>query len=226
MRGTEVMAVTEARGSRGRLAQALAGAALLAATTTLTWSAFSSVTASTASDQSAGNPTATTSFGALRIAAVSGLERRESGAASGGHAGGDPAAVGHSADEESVPGEPDGRATPAGDVPPIEVHVWENQIQVDVVVDNRLDRPVLLSPGQLRLHLGGSGGVTVAPLTADRDAGALAAETTERMSLRFLVPDEPIPLELHFTDPGLERPVRLALPARARADAETKDGQP
>lgn len=83
-------------------------------------------------------------------------------------------------------------------------------LRLDVEVHNGRSRPLLFSPGQLRLRL--EGGPTVTPYDAGTSPGGLAGRSTTRTWVSYLVPEGDRPVRVEFTEAGPADVVALALP--------------
>ena len=91
---------------------------------------------------------------------------------------------------------------------------WGDHLLVELEVQNASDDEVLFAPGQLRLRVGDGG-----PTVTNRDSGdalALAAWSSERFWISFLVPADAQRFSAEFTDPWLHAaPLQLELPRAA-----------
>jgi hypothetical protein len=86
-----------------------------------------------------------------------------------------------------------------------------DELRVDVEVHNGLAAPVLFSPGQFRLRLGGGG--TVTPFDTGSTPGPLAPGSTTRTWVSYLVPRGARDWTVEFTEAGPSRMVRVPLVA-------------
>lgn len=91
---------------------------------------------------------------------------------------------------------------------------WADVVLVEVQLHNDGPRPVLFSPGQLRLKLTSSA-TTVTPRDSDRAPGAIAPHGTESILISYLAPRNALDLELEYSDGQQDRTVPLILPALA-----------
>lgn len=93
---------------------------------------------------------------------------------------------------------------------------WGDHVVLELEVHNGLDRPVLFSPGQLRLKVGPDG-PTVTNRSPNVGKGALEPGATNRFWISYLAPSDVERLSAEFTDPwGDGAPVALELPAVLR----------
>ena len=81
-------------------------------------------------------------------------------------------------------------------------HTWPVVLTAKITLHNGLNRPLLVSPGQLRLQVG-SEGPTVSPLDAGFRAGPQAAGATLTTWVSYLTPDDERPLTLQYSEPGV-----------------------
>ena len=88
---------------------------------------------------------------------------------------------------------------------------WADVVLLEVQLQNAGDRPVLFSPGQLRLMLSPSA-TTITPLDSDRGPGAIAPHASEHILISYLAPRDVAELELDFSDEQQDRNYRLPLP--------------
>jgi hypothetical protein len=85
------------------------------------------------------------------------------------------------------------------------------QVEIAAVVENRLDRPVIFSPGQFRLRLD-KRGVTIASVEGTATAtGTLGPGERVRTRLTFIAPRHAAGMSLEFHDLGLARRPTLEL---------------
>ena len=98
-------------------------------------------------------------------------------------------------------------------VPPAAVagHTWPVVLTANIALHNGLNRPLLVSPGQLRLQVGAEG-PTVSPLAAGFRAGPQAAGATLTTWVSYLAPDDERPLTLQYSEPGVLAAIPLGLP--------------
>ncbi|ABM10581.1 hypothetical protein AAur_pTC10170 (plasmid) [Paenarthrobacter aurescens TC1] len=93
---------------------------------------------------------------------------------------------------------------------------WGDHVVLQVEVHNGMDRPVLFSPGQLRLKVG-PGGPTVTNRSTGTGKGALEPGATNNFWISFLVPSDIEQLSAEFTDPWSDGdPLPLELPTVLR----------
>lgn len=85
------------------------------------------------------------------------------------------------------------------------------ELEVAVAVTNRLDRPVLHSPGQFRLRVG-TDGPTITALRSSIRPGTLGPGATLDLRLVFIAPRNDPRLLIEFQDPEGLRPLRIRLP--------------
>jgi hypothetical protein len=78
---------------------------------------------------------------------------------------------------------------------------WSDTVVTDVEVHNPTQRPLLVSPGQFRMRVGGDG-PTVSYYDSERAVGVLAAGRTVRMWISYLVPPGSPPLSLEYAAAG------------------------
>jgi hypothetical protein len=86
--------------------------------------------------------------------------------------------------------------------------VRSDVVRIEVRLGNRLDRPVVFSPGQFRLRVRGARG-TISPVDPRRRPGAIAAGQTLAQPLAFIVPSPLTDLTVEFAD--LETPTPLSI---------------
>ena len=90
-------------------------------------------------------------------------------------------------------------------------HTWPIVLTANIALHNGLNRPLLVSPGQLRLQVGAEG-PTVSPLAAGFRAGPQAAGATLTTWVSYLAPDDERPLTLQYSEPGVLAAIPLGLP--------------
>lgn len=90
--------------------------------------------------------------------------------------------------------------------------VWTTRLHVELTIQNRLDRPVLYSPGQLRLNVHPLQ-TTAAPLRTGPVPDALPARSAIRTWVTYLAPEGVRRLSLEFSDVGTGHAIDIALPA-------------
>lgn len=90
-------------------------------------------------------------------------------------------------------------------------HTWGDVVVLELTVANHTVRPLLLSPGQLRLRAG-TAGLGIAPFDSARKPGELQAGATEVMWISYLAPTDADFFSAEFSDPFLDRPLLLELP--------------
>lgn len=129
-----------------------------------------------------------TSFGSVALLGTSRLVLAPAGTASHGHASG------HAVSQEPVASAVHG--------------AWTDAVVVDLEVHNGLRRAMELSPGQFRVRVDADG-PTVSLYSADRDAGPVAAGSTTKLRIRYLVPPPDRLLSLEFADTESTTPVAL-----------------
>lgn len=100
---------------------------------------------------------------------------------------------------------------------------WATRVRVVLVLNNRLDEPVLFSPGQLRLRIGELD-TTVAPLRAGRRPGAIPGRSSTRTWVSYLAPRRARRLSLDFADAQRGRLIHVALSRPTGADAHVQHG--
>lgn len=88
---------------------------------------------------------------------------------------------------------------------------WADMVLLEVQLRNTTDKPVLFSPGQLRLMLSPSA-TTITPLDSDLGPGAIAPHASEYILISYLAPRDVVALELDYSDEQQDRNHRLALP--------------
>jgi hypothetical protein len=82
---------------------------------------------------------------------------------------------------------------------------WSDHVRVDIQVENASRRPVLLSPGQFRLRIGGAG-PTVSLYDAGHQVLALAAGTALTTWVAFLAPPGVSEFGVEYTEAGAATP--------------------
>jgi hypothetical protein len=152
-----------------------------------------------------------TSFGSVRLVSAERQHRlaydggvpapgAESSAAAGSAAGATPGGAGHA-----------GHGTIVAAAPQPANMTWGDHLLVELEVQNASDGHLLFAPGQLRLKVGDGG-----PTVTNRDSGeavVLAAGSTERFWISFLVPADAQSFSAEFTDPWLHSaPLQLPVP--------------
>jgi hypothetical protein len=105
----------------------------------------------------------------------------------------------------------DGGTIPDSGWPQPANFTWGDVVLLEVALRNNRPEPVLFAPGQLRLKLLPSG-ITVTPQDFDRGPGAIAAGETEHLWISFLAPHDSLDMELEYSEPEQDGPMRLALP--------------
>jgi hypothetical protein len=88
---------------------------------------------------------------------------------------------------------------------------WGDVVLLEVALKSIRSEPVLFAPGQLRLKLLPSG-ITITPQDCDRGPGVIAASRTEYLWISFLAPHDSVDMELEYSEPEQNVPLRLALP--------------
>ena len=147
-----------------------------------------------------------TSFGSVRIVAA---ERQSRMPQTPGAGGSTAAATGAASS-----GHDHGGAAAAGTQPAN--FTWGDHVVLQLEVHNGLDRPVLFSPGQLRLKVGPDG-PTVTNRSSGAGKGALDPGATNNFWISFLVPSDMEQLSAEFTDPWSDgAPLALELPTVLR----------
>jgi len=76
---------------------------------------------------------------------------------------------------------------------------------VDVEVHNGSDNPIMVSPGQFRLRVGGTG-PTVSPHRAGWSVGPLGPSETVSSWISYLAPPGAFDLWLEYAEPGATAP--------------------
>jgi hypothetical protein len=87
---------------------------------------------------------------------------------------------------------------------------WSDTVVADVEVHNPTQSPLLVSPGQFRIRVGGDG-PTVTYYDSERAVGALAAGRTVRMWISYLVPPGSPPVSLEYAAAGATTVLSLPL---------------
>jgi hypothetical protein len=88
--------------------------------------------------------------------------------------------------------------------------VRSDVVRVEVRLGNRLDRPVVFSPGQFRLRVRGARG-TISAVDPRRTPGSIGTGDTLAQPLAFMVPAPLTDLTLEFADLDTPRPVSIHL---------------
>ncbi|VXB30259.1 conserved hypothetical protein [Arthrobacter sp. 9AX] len=88
---------------------------------------------------------------------------------------------------------------------------WPIVVLLEVQLENTGARPVLFSPGQLRLRLSSSA-VTITPRDSDRSPGLVAPNASEHFLISYLTPRDQQDMELDYSDEQQDTNYRLALP--------------
>jgi hypothetical protein len=88
---------------------------------------------------------------------------------------------------------------------------WPHVVLLEVRLQNTGPRPVLFSPGQLRLRLNPSA-ITITPQDSDRNPGPIAPQALEHILISYLAPRDSQDLELDYSDEQQDAGYRLALP--------------
>lgn len=114
----------------------------------------------------------------------------------------EPGAGGHSHDG----GTPEDPAGPE----PVNL-TWADVVLLEVKLQNDELRPVLFSPGQLRLKLTSSS-VTITPQDSDRVPGPIAPQRSEHLLVSYLAPRDSRDLELEYSDEQRGQTLLLPLP--------------
>ena len=91
---------------------------------------------------------------------------------------------------------------------------WADVVLLEVKLENDGPRPVLFSPGQLRLKLSSSS-TTITPQDSDRAPGPLAPHGSEHILISYLAPRNSPDLELEYSDEQRDRILPFPLPLLA-----------
>lgn len=156
-----------------------------------------------------------TSFGTVRIAAAERQSRMPQDLGSGRST--------TAATSAAASGHDHGGASAASGAQPANF-TWGDHVVLQLEVHNGMDRPVLFSPGQLRLKVGPDG-PTVTNRSSGAGKGALEPGATNNFWISFLVPSDVEQLSAEFTDPWSDKaPLALELPTVLRRPGWLENG--
>lgn len=93
---------------------------------------------------------------------------------------------------------------------PVKHRTWSETVRIEVEVHNGSDQPILVSPGQFRLRLGG-GGMTVTPYDAGWSVGPLGTSETVASWISYLAPPGGADLWIEYAEPGATAPQAFAV---------------